>query len=419
MRVGLWLAAVIAAQSLVLANPAERRSELRKKLSGGVTVLFGRTEQEADDLRNGFFQEPNFYYLTGVKDPGGALMLLPAGTGTDIPGEILFLASRDPEREKWIGKMLDPAGTEARAATGFQSVMPLESLESELKKALERYPNIYTLTGTAEQKKLEALFPLRQILNAAPAIARLRMKKSPEELSLIQRSTDEGVKAHRAAWKRAAPGLYEYQIASTMQSVYFDDGCERNGYAPIVGSGPNSVFLHYSRNSRRMDRGELLLMDVGPECAGYVTDITRTIPVGARFSPRQREIYDIVLGAQKAAIAAVKPGMMLGKTAPNSLYKIAYDYINSHGKDRSGERLGKYFTHGLGHHVGLEVHDADDPTMPLEAGMVITIEPGIYIPEENIGIRIEDMVLVTDNGTKVLSGGLPREPDEIEEALGR
>jgi Xaa-Pro aminopeptidase len=126
-----------------------------------------------------------------------------------------------------------------------------------------------------------------------------------------------------------------------------------------------------------------------------------------------------VLGAQKAAIAAVKPGMMLGKTAPNSLYKIAYDYINSHGKDRSGERLGKYFTHGLGHHVGLEVHDADDPTMPLEAGMVITIEPGIYIPEENIGIRIEDMVLVTDNGAKVLSGGLPREPDEIEKALGR
>jgi Xaa-Pro aminopeptidase len=245
------------------------------------------------------------------------------------------------------------------------------------------------------------------------------MTKSPEEIALIQRATDITLEGHRAAWQRAAPGLYEYQVAATMSEVYADAGCERSAYAPIVGSGPNSVYLHYSRNSRHMDSGEVLLMDVAAECAGYASDITRTIPVGGKFTPRQREIYEIVLGAQKAAIAAVKPGMTLSKTTPNTLYKVAFDYINSHGKDLHGERLGKYFTHGIGHHVGLDVHDASDPSAPLEAGMVITVEPGIYIPEENLGVRIEDVVLVTPHGAKVLSASLPREPDEIEKLVGR
>jgi Xaa-Pro aminopeptidase len=168
-----------------------------------------------------------------------------------------------------------------------------------------------------------------------------------------------------------------------------------------------------------MDRGEILLMDVAAECSAYASDITRTIPVGARFSKRQREIYEVVLGAQRAAIAAVKPGMTIAKTSPNSLYNIAYDYINSHGKDLHGEPLGKYFTHGLSHHVGLQVHDASDSNAPLEAGMVITVEPGVYIPEEKLGVRIEDVVLVTENGAKVLSAALPTEPDEIERAIAR
>jgi Xaa-Pro aminopeptidase len=245
-------------------------------------------------------------------------------------------------------------------------------------------------------------------------IARLRMHKSPEELALIQRSIDATLEAHRAAWKRAAPGLYEYQVAATMTAVYFDKGCERSAYEPIVGSGPNSTVLHYSRNSRRMDRGELLLMDVGAECAGYAADITRTIPVGARFSKRQREIYEVVLGAQNAVIAAIKPGIPL-----SDLSKIAREYINTHGKDLHGDPLGKYFTHGVSHHVGLDVHDATDFSQPLAEGNVITVEPGVYIPEENIGIRIEDMVEVTKDGAQLMSGALPRDPGEIEKALGR
>jgi Xaa-Pro aminopeptidase len=166
-----------------------------------------------------------------------------------------------------------------------------------------------------------------------------------------------------------------------------------------------------------MDSGEVVVMDAAAECGHYASDITRTAPVSGRFTPRQREIYEVVLGAQKAAIAAIKPGArMWGEDG--SITKIARDYINSHGQDSHGKPLGKYFTHGLGHPVGIDVHD---PMVnePLEAGMVITVEPGIYIPEENIGVRIEDVVLVTENGAKVMSAALPKEPDQVEKALAK
>ena len=434
----IWgFAATLFSLGLAAAGPANvndphmlgqyrgRRLELRKALDDGVIVLFGRGEQD-EDLRTGFFQEPNFYYLTGWKEPGAILLLAPLPDDSHAPGydaraklprEILFLPERNPDREKWTGRKIGPEDENVRAATGFETVMPAESFETKLHDVLQAYARIYTLTDQAA--RLKQLEPLREIGNAAAAVATLRMSKSPEEIALIQRATDVTLEGHRAAWQRAAPGLYEYQVAAAMTGIFMDSGCQRPAYAPIVGSGPNSVYLHYSRNSRRMDAGEVLLMDVAAECDGYASDVTRTIPVGGKFTSRQKEIYEIVLGAQKAAIAAVKPGITLSKTAPNGLYKIAYDYINSHGKDLHGERLGKYFTHGLGHHVGLDVHDASDPNAPLAAGMVITIEPGIYIPEENLGVRIEDVVLVTEHGAKVLSAALPRDPDEIEKLLGK
>ena len=181
------------------------------------------------------------------------------------------------------------------------------------------------------------------------------------------------------------PGEYEYEIAAVMVGTYLMDGCRRSAYAPIVGSGPNSTTLHYSRNSRRMDAGEVVVMDVAGECDNYASDITRTLPVNGKFTARQREIYDVVLGAQRAAIAAIKPGATINKSTAGSIYKVAYDYINSHGKDPRGEPLGQYFTHGVSHHVGLDVHDASDTTAPLKAGMVITVEPGIYIPRRISG----------------------------------
>jgi len=439
MRTVRALAAVLFTCALCIAAPVRvtdphmteqyhaRRVDLRKALPDGITVLFGHSESLEEDLRTGFFQEANFYYLTGWREPGAILLLAPLPEDPKAPGydakaklprEILFLPERNPDQEKWTGRKLGPSDPDVKGVTGFEAVMPAEKFEAELHTVLEAYSRLYTLVDQPAAARLKELAPLRSISGAALAIAKLRMHKSPEEIALIEHATAVTLDAHRLAWQRAVPGLNEYQIAAAMMDVYQDAGCERSAYAPIVGSGPNSVFLHYSRNSRRMDAGEVLLMDVGAECAGYASDITRTIPVSGKFTRRQREIYEIVLGAQKAAIAAVKPGQSLSKTVPNSLYHIAYDYIDSHGKDLHGDSLGKYFTHGLGHHVGLDVHDAYDPAATLDAGMVITIEPGIYIPEENLGVRIEDMVLVTEHGAKLLSAALPREPGEIEKLVG-
>jgi len=213
------------------------------------------------------------------------------------------------------------------------------------------------------------------------------------------------------------PGLYEYQIAAKMVEVHLMGGSEAEGYSPIVGAGPNSTALHYDKLSRKIEDGDIVVLDVGAQYSGYSADITRTLPANGKFTPRQREIYEIVLGAQNAAIAAAKPGSQLCRAGKNSLFKIAYEYINTHGKDKQGRPLGQYFIHGLSHHIGLNVHDVGDSCRPLEPGMVFTIEPGIYIPEENLGVRIEDDALVTETGIKLLSEKLPRNPDEIEKIM--
>ena len=195
-------------------------------------------------------------------------------------------------------------------------------------------------------------------------------------------------------------------------------GSEAEGYAPIVGAGPNSTVLHYDKLSRKIDDGDIVVLDVGAQYSGYSADITRTLPANGKFTPRQREIYEIVLGAQNAAMAALKPGMDMCGKGDKSVFKISYDYINSHGKDQHGKPLGQYFIHGLGHNIGLDVHDAGVSTArPFEPGMVVTMEPGIYIPEENLGVRIEDDVLITETGYKLLSERLPRNPDEIEKIM--
>ncbi|MCZ2077801.1 MAG: aminopeptidase P N-terminal domain-containing protein [Bryobacterales bacterium] len=386
-----------------------RRANLREVIADGVIILEGNTE-EAGDLRTGFLQEPNFYYLTGWAEPGAILLMTPGD-------EVLFVPRRNPEAEKWTGRKASPDDRDIRKRTGFEKVLSTESFESQVVRYLEAAPKVYLLKGKPAAARLERLLAMRSIQDAAPAIARLRMVKSAHEQDLIRRSIDVSIHGHRAIWQRAAAGLYEYQLAATLTSVFLESGCAGPAYAHIVGSGPNATVLHYSANSRRMDWGDLLLVDAGAECGGYAADITRTIPVNGKFTSRQKEIYNIVLGAQSTAIAAARPGMTIGKTTANSLYRVAYDYIDSHGKDQQGNTLGKYFTHGVSHHVGLEVHDANDPAMPLAPGMIITVEPGIYLPEENIGVRIEDMILITENGAKVLTESLPKDVEAIERFL--
>lgn len=405
--VTLALASMALGDGISREEYRARRAELRKSLDG-VLVLFGATEP--DDLRAQYLQETNFLYLSGWHEPGAVMML----TKTE---EILFLPDRDARMEQYTGPKVGPDDADVFQKTGFDRVMPVAAVETQFVKALETSRKVYLLPWDEQANKLKTLAPLHgDAQSAAIPIAKLRVIKSPAEIALLQKAADATIAAHLAAWKMIHPGVYEYEVAGTMVGTYFGKGCEGNAYEPIVGSGPNSVILHYDANRRRADAGEVMLMDVGAECGDYAMDVTRTVPVNGKFTARQREIYEIVLGAQKAAIAAIKPGVKMH--GDRSLTQIATDYINSHGKDLHGAPLGKYFIHGLGHSVGLDVHDPGDINT-LKAGMVVTMEPGIYIPEENIGVRIEDTLLVTDNGSRNLSGALPHEVDEIERLVGK
>jgi Xaa-Pro aminopeptidase len=404
---GAILLTAIASAKFPAEEYRTRRANLRKDLTG-VVVLFAHTESRDQIYR--VAPEPNFYYLTGWTEPGARLLITPARA-------ILFLPHHNERLEHYQGKRSSAEDKDARSLTGFEEVLPIEKFESELGLALASHENLYALPSDASTGKLKALYPFREISDAAPLVTKLRVKKSPAELSAIQHATDVSMEAHRAVWKQITGGLGEYQLAATFEEVFLAQGCEGPAYSTIVGSGPNSTVLHYSANQRRMDRGEMVVMDAAAECDSYASDITRTVPVGGKFTARQREIYSIVLGAQKAAIAALKPGVVLSGPG-ETLTKVAKDYMDAHGKDLHGAGLGKYMIHGIGHQVGIDVHDPNIDG-PLEAGMVVTVEPGIYLDDEKIGVRIEDVVLVTDHGARVLSAALAKEPDEIEKATSR
>jgi Xaa-Pro aminopeptidase len=257
-----------------------------------------------------------------------------------------------------------------------------------------------------------------QISDVKPSLAQLRVIKDAGEVERIRHATNASVAAHFAALSMIKPGLNEHDVAARMQYEFMKDGCERPAYSPIVGSGFNSTVLHYSADDGPIKDGDVVVMDVAGEYAMYASDITRTAPANGKFTPRQREIYNVVLGAQQAVMNAFKSGQYSLTGKDDSLYKIAYDYINTHGKDLHGQPLGQYFIHGLGHYVGLEVHDPGDTKAKLGPGMVFTVEPGIYIPEERIGVRIEDTVWVDPHGNLVnLSGALPHTADEVEAAM--
>lgn len=412
---------------------AERRAKLASNVDGPI-VLLGYTGKEEEAQTYIFAQDENFYYLTGHNEEEAALILLPPDSSKAKrddwagPREILFLPPNDPRKEKWNGVRMSPSDPGIEARTGFALVKPMPELRATVERLAKFYPAFYTILpyqkemgGYPHEKEtvdwLNQAAPGVAVKDIRANITELRQIKSPTELDFLLQAIELSDDAHLEAMKMMRPGLWEYQVAARMVEVHAMGGSEAEAYAPIVGAGPNSTALHYDKLSRKIADGDIVVLDVGAQYSGYAADITRTLPANGKFTARQREIYEIVLGAQEAAMRALKPGMDMCRKGDKSVYKIAYDYINSHGKDQHGKPLGQYFIHGLGHDIGLNVHDPGDLCKPLVPGMVVTVEPGIYIPEENLGVRIEDDVLITETGYELLSQKLPRTPDEIEKIM--
>ncbi len=407
-----------------------RRAKIRAALDAPL-VLYGYTGHEDASAVALFFQEPYFYYLTGHDEPDAAVVIIPDVPGKQIQGphEILYLPPRDLDEEQWEGPKLGPDDPGITETTGFEAVRSTKQLAGDLQKLTKAFSNFYTVMPPSPEdgyphftKSVEAIreiVPHENLKDATNALDTLRLIKSPGEIALMQKAIDLSVDAHFTAMKAIRPGLFEYQIAALMEEVHEWGGCEREAYAPIVGAEFDSTILHYSSLDHEIKDGDLVLMDVGGEYGGYAADITRTVPANGKFTARQLEIYNIVLGAQQAVIDAIRPGVtMYG--GPHNLQQIAEEYINrSAARDKEGHTLGRYFIHGISHYIGLDVHDPGDRTLPLQPGMVISAEPGIYIPEENLGVRIEDDVLVTPDGHKVLTARLPRSAAEIESIMSK
>ena len=443
-----WMGAcgvVSALESVPKAEYRLRRVALSKELRGGAAVVFAGVEPVLDFMP--YRQDSDFYYLTGWNEPGAALVVIGPGPetttrlGTVVPAhgyrEILFLPARNLITEKYTGAKMDADTNGVTTATGVDEVMAMTALPEVMTKFVgedrRRGANIWSqLDVPAARASVQFLaaslgvdVTANNVSDVRAVTMELRTVKSEAEIELLKKAAVASMAAQRAGMKAIKPGVREGTVAGLEIAKMMEDGCERPSYAPIVGTGVNSTTLHYSANEATMKAGEVVVIDAAGEYSMYASDITRTMPVDGKFTARQKEIYEIVLGAQRAAMAAFVAGKMKlgnvserGPEVKDTLDKVAYDYINTHGKDLHGEPLGKYFLHGLGHSVGIDVHDPMDYSKALDKGMVFTIEPGVYIPEEQIGIRIEDTFYVDQEGRLVdLMPKLPHEAQEVEAAM--
>jgi len=398
----LVITATIPVQGLEkepLTEYASRRARLAEQIKGSTLVLFGK---EDSDLVK-FKQEDYFYYLTGFNEPDAVLMI---DATAAPPEEILFIPPRNQNQERWTGVTMSP-GAEGQKETGVKSVQVVSEFAPAITRAAQKSSKFYTLTSNRQNvDRLRGMAASTEVQNVEPLISSLRMKKSPTELTLMEKTIKITLRGQEAAARTIAPGVWEYQVEAALEYEFRRNGAERPSFPTIVGSGPNSTVLHYNASTRQMQAGDLVVVDIGAEYSGYAGDVTRTYPVSGKFTPRQREIYQIVLDAQKAALAVIKPGMTISQ-----VHRAASNVINSKGYSRE-------FPHGTSHHLGLYVHDPGDTRRPLEPGMVITVEPGIYLDSEQLGVRIEDDIVVTETGYRMLSD-FPKEIADIEALMAR
>ncbi len=401
----------MAEPTIPVSEYGARRKRVLSTIKKSVAVVFA-----GEMVGEEFSVDPHFEYLTGISDEPGAVLLFD-GSATAARREMLFLKPRDPEIERWDGLRLS-IGKELREGTGFKTIFRTPVFGRFLNEAAARAKRCVCLHSFAEYdrpvsrdlslfRKLADRIPGVVIDDHTELLKKLRSVKSTNEIKQMQRAVDLTAVGYERVVETLRPGLLEFDIQETLEHAYKSNGSRRGaGYGSIVGGGLMATVLHYRANDRVLRDGDLVCIDSAGTFGAYTADITRTYPVNGRFSKRQREIYDIVLKAEEASIRAVKPGVSFAK-----LHEISYKII-----DKAG--YGEYFIHGIGHHLGIEVHDVT-PSGNLEAGAVLTIEPGIYLPDEELGVRIEDDIVVTKTGYRNLSAKIPKKATEIEALMAK
>jgi len=393
-----------------------RRQRLMAELKTGVAVLYGAEAVVTDaPTAPPFTQNEDFAWLTGIVDEPGAILVLAPTERTFR--EWLLLPSRNPETERWEQERL-PLGEEIERRTGFQRVARRGSLGSLVTSLASRSGDLHYLgpIGSADApvaKELElygkvaARVPGAQTVDSTAVLPRLRVVKEARELELIRQAIAATRRGLEAGMRQVRPGMTEYQLKDIIEAEFKAAGARGLAFDSIVAAGRNNASLHYVGGDGAIRAGDLVLCDVGAAMGHYASDVTRTFPVNGRFSPEQRQVYETVLRAQEAARAKLKAGVMY-----EDLQETARAVIRQAGHADD-------FYHGLGHFVGLNVHEGGDYSKPLPAGAVITIEPGIYMQSRGFGVRIEDDFLITPTGSEHLTRDIPRTVEEIESFMAR
>ncbi|MGD8697866.1 MAG: aminopeptidase P N-terminal domain-containing protein [Gemmatimonadales bacterium] len=430
----VWLVGGIAGPPEVLAGPGaaaspdtlvavealkQRRAALLESLEPGIVFLRSADPRAMSEhpQDSDFRQDNDFYYLTGLETPGSWLVMFKPAMGS--AKVTLYVPEPNAREEMWTGRRVGTS-EEVSTQTGIETVRPASKFDAEIVSQLRQphgpteFERIYLSFGDrgsgTRQLAEAAMEARRSITDLGKALADLRVVKDSVEIARLRRAIDITAAAQREAMRAAEPGMHEYELEAIVEYVFHSKGAERVGFPTIVGSGPNSVILHHDRNRRRTEAGDLVVIDAGAEYGYYTADVTRTFPVSGKFTPRQRDIYELVLATQETVIAAVRPGATIWQ-----LEGIARGYMRENSNGLCGEATcDRYFMHGLSHWLGMNVHDVGDYARPLEPGMVLTIEPGIYLADEALGVRIEDDVLVTESGHEVLSRAAPKSVAEVE-----
>lgn len=427
------------------AEFAVRRAAVLAAIEPGVLIVAARRETSGGGLGEPFRQDSDFYYLTGFEEPDAVLVLR---AGSDAP-YVLFVRPRDPLRERWDGLRAGVDG--ARDVYGADCAFLLAELEAELPRLLEDTPRVFHLLGRDrrfDDRILDAVARVRgrarericaphSIVDPAGVLGALRVVKSPFEVAAMQRAADVTCSAHREVMRLARAGMGEQELDAVLLGEFRRGGARRPAYPPIVAAGGNATTLHYDRNDGSLMAGSLVLVDAGCELDHYAADVTRTFPVDGRFTPEQAAVYGVVLAAQEAALGAVRPGVTL-----DAVHDAAVEVL-TRGLVELGMIAGPvtqaiedglykpYYMHRTSHSLGLDVHDAANyhgfgGPLVLAPGMVLTVEPGLYFPPGDpgvrfagTGVRIEDDVLVTQEGGVLLTAAAPKTLEAVEAACAR